>query len=369
MRFLTADYLYPLNSKPLSQGVLQINDRGEVCSIFEDRGSVSNESLEVFTGVLCPGFVNAHCHLELSHIKDFTQKKTGLLNFIKSIQKRDSFSKEKIFTAIKSAEQQMIKNGIVAVADICNTADTLHQKKKHNLQYYNFIEVFGLQNHKIEQIVTESKKLRNQFRNCGYKSTITPHAPYSVPKKLMQRILQNFDKYDKLLTIHIQESLQEIELFENKKGDFFNWLKSIEQNADPFEGRNKYIDILEEIQGKEMLLVHNTFTKKEDLTNHYYCTCPKANLYIEDTLPNYNIFNPEKLCVGTDSLASNNSLSILEELQIIKNNSNFDLNTLLKIASKNGAEALGFSNLGTFEKGKTPGVNLISGLSEVKVIA
>ena len=109
--------------------------------------------------------------------------------------------------------------------------------------------------------------------------------------------------------------------------------------------------------------------KKEDLTNNYYCTCPKANLYIEDTLPNYNIFNPEKLCVGTDSLASNNSLSILEELQIIKNNSNFDLNTLLKIASKNGAEALGFSNLGTFEKGKTPGVNLISGLSEVKVIA
>ena len=277
-----------------------------------------NERLEVFTGVLCPGFVNAHCHLELSHLKDFTHKKVGLLNFIKSVQKRDDFSKEKILTAIKSAEQQMIKNGIVAVADICNTPDTLQQKKKRNLQYYNFIEVFGLQNHNIEQIIMESKKLRNQFRNCGYKSTIVPHSPYSVPKKLMQRILQNFDKHDKLLTIHIQESLQEIKLLKTKRGDFFNWLKSIEQNTYPLAGRNKSIDILKEIQGKEALLVHNTFTKKEDLTNNYYCTCPKANLYIEDTLPNYNIFNPEKLCVGTDSLASNNSLSILEELQIIK---------------------------------------------------
>jgi len=369
MRFLTADYLYPLNSNPISKGVLQINDRGEVCSVFEDRGSVSKERLEIFAGILCPGFVNAHCHLELSHLKGFTQKKVGLLNFIKSVQKRDKFSKEKIFSAIKLAEEQMIKNGIVAVADICNTPDTLHQKKKHNLEYYNFIEVFGLQDHNIDQIIMESKKLRNQFRNCGHKSTITPHAPYSVPKKLMQQILKNFDEQDKLLTIHIQESLQEIELFENKKGDLYNWLKSIEQNADSFSGRNKSIDILDEIQVQEILLVHNTFAKKEDLTNYYYCTCPKANLYIEDALPNYNIFNPEKLCVGTDSLASNNTLSILEELQIIKNNSNFDLNTLLKIASKNGAEALGFSNLGTFEKGKTPGVNLISELREVKVIA
>ena len=78
--------------------------------------------------------------------------------------------------------------------------------------------------------------------------------------------------------------------------------------------------------------------------------------------------NPEKLCVGTDSLASNNSLSILEELNIIQENSNFDLNTLLKIACKNGAEALGFEKLGTFEKGKIPGVNLIFDLNELKVI-
>ena len=71
-------------------------------------------------------------------------------------------------------------------------------------------------------------------------------------------------------------------------------------------------------------------------------------MYIENALPDYSIFDPDKLCVGTDSLASNNSLSILEELQIIRENSDFDLNTLLKISSKNGAEALGFKKLRNF---------------------
>ena len=118
-----------------------------------------------------------------------------------------------------------------------------------------------------------------------------------------------------------------------------------------------------------MLLVHNTFAKKKNISDNYYCTCPKANLYIENALPDYSIFDADKLCVGTDSLASNNSLSILEELNIIQENSNFDLNNLLKIACKNGAEALGFEQLGTFEKGKIPGVNLIGNLDGVKVTA
>ena len=115
-----------------------------------------------------------------------------------------------------------------------------------------------------------------------------------------------------------------------------------------------------------MILVHNTFTKKEDITDNYYCTCPKANLYIENSLPDYSIFDTDKLCIGTDSLASNTSLSILEELKIIKENSNFDTNTLLKISSKNGARALGFNDLGTLKKGKTPGVNLIQNFNKSK---
>jgi len=165
----------------------------------------------------------------------------------------------------------------------------------------------------------------------------------------------------------MQETKEENQLFENKKGAFFDWLNGMNATLSIWENRNKSTDILRELGNKKVLLVHNTFAKKEDITDNYYCTCPKANLHIENTLPDYSIFDIDKLCIGTDSLASNHSLSILEELFVIQENSNFDLNTLLKIACKNGAEALGFEQLGSFEKGKIPGANLIQNLGEMKV--
>ena len=369
MRFLTADYLYPLHTPPLKKGVLQISEKGEVIAIFADRNIVPKDKLEFFEGVLCPGFINAHCHLELSHLFREIDQGKGLLNFLSDVRKRDNFDREYILASIEKAEQQMIKHGIVAVGDICNTADTLAQKQKRNLQYYNFIEVFGVQEAHANQIITKAIDLREQFRISGLKSTISPHAPYSVTQKLLKKLIENFDEEDHLLTIHIQETSKENELFENKTGDFFHWLRGANASPSIWEYRHKSTDILKELQGKNTLLVHNIFLQEESLSDNYYCTCPKANLYIENSLPNYSIFNSDKLCVGTDSLASNDSLSILEELEIIQKNSNFDLNTLLKIASKNGAEAFGFEQLGTFEKGKIPGVNLISGLSDLKIIA
>jgi len=367
MRFLTADYLFPLFIAPIKQGVLQISDKGEVLAIFKNRSEVSEDKLEIFEGILCPGFVNAHCHLELSHLKGNAEKGKGFLQFSHTIRQRDNYTHNAKQQAIEKAEQEMVANGIVAVGDICNTTDTLLQKQKGNLQYYNFIETFGVHENKVDAVFIKAIDLRKEFRNAGQKATIVPHAPYSVPPKLTENIANAFDEKDELLTIHMQETKEENLLFENKKGPFFDWLNGMNATSSIWENRNKSIDILQELGNKKMLLVHNTFMKKEALTENYYCTCPMANLYIENALPDYPLFDTEKLCVGTDSLASNESLSILGELKIIQENSNFDMNTLLKIACKNGAEALDFSTLGTFEKGKIPGVNLIQNLENNKI--
>lgn len=369
MRFLSADYLFSLHIPPLKEGVLQISEKGEIIAIFENRREVPKNNLELFEGVLCPGFVNAHCHLELSHLQGIAEKGKGFLNFVGAVKKRNEFTKAQIQIAIENAEKQMINNGIVAVGDICNSDETLFQKSKNNLQYYNFIEIFGVQIQQLETIIKEGIDLRDKFRAIGQSATIVPHAPFSVPPKLMQLIAKNFDAQDHTLSMHLQETESENKLFEKNKGHLFDWLNKIEATAEIWENRNSSKDVFQELENQRILLVHNTFTKKQDLTKNYYCTCPKANLYIESNLADYSIFNPEKLCVGTDSLASNSTLSVLEELKIIKENSNFDLNTLLKIACKNGAEALGFDKLGTFEKGKIPGVNLIQHLEKVEIIA
>ena len=367
MRFLTADYLFPLFIAPIKQGVLQISDKGEVLEIFKNRSEVPQDKLEIFEGILCPGFVNAHCHLELSHLKGNAEKGKGFLEFSSIIRQRDNYTNKAKQQAIEKAEQEMIANGIVAIGDICNSSDTLEQKQKENLKYYNFIETFGVDVGKVDVVFNQAIELRNEFRVVGQKASIVPHAPYSVPPVLMKKINSAFGDNDELLTIHMQETKEENQLFANQKGSFFNWLNGMNATSSIWENRNKSTDVLQELADKKVLLVHNTFAKKEDITDNYYCTCPKANLYIENTLPDYSIFDTDKLCVGTDSLASNDSLSILDELLIIQNNSNFDLNTLLNIACKNGAEALGFDRLGTFEKGKIPGVNLIKSMADNKI--
>ena len=359
MRFLTADYLYPLNITPIKEGVLQISNKGEIINIFKDRDGFYKDKLEFYEGILAPGFINAHCHLELSHLHKVIKKEKGLLSFIKSIPEKRNVSKKIIMNSIENAEKKMIKNGIVAVADTCNTSDTLLVKSNKNLEYYNFIETFAITDKLIDQSINQARFLRHLFRQLGLKTTITPHSPYSVHPRMMKVISELYDQKDHILSIHFQESFLEDQMFKFKKGHLVDWLK--EKNADPeiWKSKSSSLDSLKDLRGIKKLLIHNTFSSNKNITDDYFCTCPKANLYIENRLPDYSIFNENKICVGTDSLASNNSLSILEELIVIQENSDYDLNTLLKIGCKNGAEILGFKELGTFEIGKKPGVNLI----------
>ena len=130
MRFLTADYLFPLHQDPIEKGVLEIFGNGEVKDIHKSRKNIPIEKLEVYQGVLCPGFINAHCHLELSYFHNKIKKDIGLVNFIDHIKENKIFSTETIYSAIELAEEEMIKNGIVGVGDISNTNHTIYQKKK-----------------------------------------------------------------------------------------------------------------------------------------------------------------------------------------------------------------------------------------------
>jgi cytosine/adenosine deaminase-related metal-dependent hydrolase len=124
-----------------------------------------------------------------------------------------------------------------------------------------------------------------------------------------------------------------------------------------------------------LLLVHNTFTEKLDLEalkknrslkNTWFVLCPNSNLYIENQLPPIKLFRDEKLniCIGTDSLASNHELSVLAELITLQQNfPELELTELLIWATLNGAKALGIeATFGSFEPGKKPGINLISGV-------
>ena len=370
MRYLSANYIFPLHINPIKEGVVQISEKGEIVNIFESRTKAPKQKLEIFEGVLCPGFVNVHCHLELSHLKGLLLQKTGLVDFISKVPEKRNLEIDDIKRAIIDADSTMQKNGIVAVGDISNTNHSFFIKEESKIVYHTFVELFSLNKDKAEIVFNKGMDLLN---NCPNPRSITPHATYSVSEKLFSLLKEKNN--GEIVCIHNQETKSEDELFRNGSGELYEFIKQFgDLNQTGISALQT--SLLQMSKQSKIILVHNTFTSKKDVKwtkennyDTYWCTCPKANLYIENSLPDYSIFDTDTLCVGTDSLASNNSLSILEELKVLKENSDFDLNTLLKIACKNGAEALGFENLGTFEKGKIPGLNLINNLDSVSVIA
>tara|TARA_B100001109_G_scaffold252806_1_gene249448 strand:- start:847 stop:1338 length:492 start_codon:yes stop_codon:yes gene_type:complete len=162
MRFLTADYLFPLDQKPIKKGVVNIDESGKIISVITSRKEIPTDKLEVFDGIICPGFINTHCHLELSYLQNKISKQLGLVDFIKEVQKHKS-NNENVYEAIECAENLMIKNGIVGVGDICNTDNTLKQKVKNNIKYYNFIELYGIKNNQIDQCFYNAKQLKKKI--------------------------------------------------------------------------------------------------------------------------------------------------------------------------------------------------------------
>lgn len=352
------------------QAVLIINSDG----VVEEITSVDNagENIQQLSGILCPGFINAHCHLELSHLKGVIPEKTGLVDFVFQVVTQRHFPQEEIEDAIQLAETAMLEAGIVAVGDICNNTHTLAQKKLRRLHYHNFIEVSGW-NPSIAQIrLDKSLEYFQQFKHhFSSHTSLSPHAPYSVSNALWNLLQPYFNQ--NIITIHNQEAIAENELFIDGSGDFLRMYEMMQINNDSFSptGKNSLPSYVEQLSNsKRAILVHNSFTNEEDmlfakdhLQSVSFCLCPNANLYIEETIPPIDLLRKHKaeIIIGTDSLASNHQLSVLDELKTIHQSfPHIPLQELLQWSTLNGAKALGMDNaLGSFEKGKQPGVLLL----------
>ncbi|MBL7889232.1 MAG: amidohydrolase family protein [Bacteroidia bacterium] len=386
MRQFSADYIFPINAAPIPNGVITVDDDGTITSppaplLGNERGVTH------LKGILCPGFVNTHCHLELSHMKKQVSENKGMTGFIgELISKRNNFTEEEIENRIALAEQEMICSGVVAVGDISNNNSTFKQKAKGNLAYHTFIEIFSLDPSKAEQTYQSGKKLEEELKRSSINNhvSVSPHAPYTMSLELLNLINEDAKANNNIITIHNQESAGENELFESNTGVMYDAFKNMGINPTFMRktGKNALESTLPYLKdAKKILLVHNTFTTQKEIhwiksnisdltSNIYFCTCPNANLYIENRLPDYQLFINEncKVTVGTDSLASNWSLSVLDELKTIsKHHPGIELNTLLTWATKNGAEFLGFDQLGTLEKGKRPGLNLLKNTDGMKL--
>ncbi|MFM8918397.1 MAG: amidohydrolase family protein [Bacteroidota bacterium] len=381
MRALAADQILTPQGQLHDKQVLMVDDDGTIVELLDE--SLVNTPIEHYKGILAPGLINAHCHLELSHMKEVIPSGGGLPGFLSHIIKSRKSTPVDEQTAAFQYDAVMWENGTQAVGDICNNEITWPVKAASKIRYHNFIETFGLDPEKAAGRFALAAQLHASANTSGMSASIVPHAPYSVSPPLYTAIQNAFDPASDIWSIHFLESQSEKDLIMNGTGPMKDMYASLGIMAHSFEGYGSSVAemVLQHIPAAgKILFVHNTFLNRDDIatlkasrrfSDMYFCLCPKANLYIEGRLPDVPMMIQSgcKIVLGTDSLASNSGLSIVDEIAtLLEYYPELNAAQLFQCATANAAALFGWNDLGSFEKGKKPGVVLVDGASSKRLV-
>lgn len=379
-RYIQANAIFD-GEKFLDKNVVLVDEQQIIDVLHISEMPFQNDiPIEVYDGILVPGFVNAHCHLELSYLHRQIEPHQGMISFIKQMmQKRPVADKNIVYENIIEWDKRMQENGICAVGDIVNTLDTIEVKKKSRIYYHNFIEMFGLKKEYADEIMHRALHVYDQFRYERFNSSIVPHAPYSISFPLWLKYFELDESMVNLSSFHFMESLSEkkfVEMdFEIGYSDMLEYFENelCIEREDLKLLLNHLFEILINyfVKSNQIILVHNTYLDIQYLSmikssvsmeKVYFCLCPRANLWIENKLPNISCLTEyfNQICIGTDSLASNDNLSIVDEMNTLIQYFDIDIDTILKWGTSNGANALKINDrYGYIKKGYLLPLNVI----------
>lgn len=378
-----ANYVFPIVGEPIKNGFVEVDDNGTITKIGELNSEI--EDTQFFNGIICPSFTNAHCHIELSHLKGAFTEGSGMSGFINQINAlRLSVEKNERIEKISAEMDQLYKQGVSGLADISNCSESFEIKAKSKIFSHTYLEQFGCIPNEATQIMKDARLLEELASKYKINASITPHSCYTMSVELLEKtILAGIEKG--FLSYHNQESSQEEDLIRLGTGELAHNYKSRGLPTPPVTGTSALIyfierlksalgDRLEELSSKaKIMLVHNVASDsisidkaEETLKELYWTICPLSNLFIHRQLPPLDLMISKnlKICIGTDSLSSNHILSIVEEIKCIQDNfPHIKLNDILRWACLNGAKAIGADSfMGSIELGKRPGLVLIENI-------
>lgn len=315
---------------------------------------------EFYDGILVPGFINAHCHLELSHMRGLMPRRTGMAGFARAMsQLRNTAGDDARTAAAAAAAATMYSEGVQAVGDISNGQTSFAAKAQSPIRFANRAEIFGLG----ATAAAPSAALLAE----RYGAVRTPHSTYSVSDSAFVQICRQGREP---LSIHFLESPEEKELYQSR-GELARWYGERGWSCDFLHYGTPAQRIAASVPAdRSVMLVHCCCVNQEDIDSimsHFtapvwWCLCPRSNDYITGLRPPVELLlrNGLNICIGTDSLASNDTLSMLAEIKAL--DGCMPLVEALHAATAAGAAALGFDDLGAVRIGARPGLAVISGV-------
>ena len=379
MARITAEYIYTLDRpEPIRNGFVEYDEKnGTILSV-----GTCDESEKVEAGAIVPGFVNAHCHVELSHLHGKFRKGTGMAGFIDQINElRDWAGRETKITLVQKWMDKMWEDGVSAMADISNDDSSFGVKAVHPMYTRTFLEVFGSEPEMCEDVMKGVTELDALAEETGIDAAPTPHSCYTMsPQLLTASAAAGLEKG--FISYHSQESQEEEDLLRTGTGAMYENRKRSGMSTPPVTGESSLKYFLDRLSyaheapyDEHVLLVHNVCLAQDDIdaarksfNNVYWAICPLSNIFIHNALPPVPLMreNGLKITVGTDSLSSNDDLDMVKEMYCIhKSFPEVPMNEILTWACANGAQFLKKDDvLGSLTPGKCPGIVMISDIDK-----
>ena len=379
IRRIAASFVYTLDAdEPIKNGYVEYDAAdGRIVAVGE-----CGPDDEVLPGAIVAGFVNSHCHIELSHLHGKFRKGTGMAGFIDQINAlRDWAGADVKARLTQEWMDKMWKDGVSAMSDISNDDSSFKVKSSHKLYTRTFLEVFGSEPEMCEGVMADVTALKSVADAEGIDAAPTPHSCYTMSPQLLSAS-SAAGLESGYLSYHSQESQEEEDLLISGSGAMYENRKRSGMSTPPVTGESSlkyFIDRLAAAKpapyDEHILLVHNVCLKQDDIdaakkvmNNVYWAICPLSNIFIHNALPPVPLMrrNGLAITVGTDSLSSNDDLDMVKELVCIRQNfSEIPMNEILVWACLNGARFLSKEKaLGSLTPGKTPGIVFVSNVDE-----
>ena len=374
---IAASFVYTLDaSEPIRNGYVEYDDEGTILGVGQCEDAASEKNF--YDGAIVPGFVNAHCHVELSHLHGKFRKGTGMAGFIDQINElRDWAGRDAKIVLVKKWMDKMWADGVSAMADISNDDSSFGVKAEHPMYTRTFLEVFGSEPHMCDGVMADVTALNVLADEAGIDAAPTPHSCYTMsPQLLSASAAAGLAKG--YLSYHSQESQEEEDLLRSGSGAMYENRKRSGMSTPPVTGESSlkyFLDRLADVkQGpydEHILLVHNVCLAQDDIdaakkvmNNVYWAICPLSNIFIHNALPPIALMRENGLSImlGTDSLSSNDDLDMVKEMICLHENfPEVPMSEMLQWACLTGAEFLSKDDvLGTLTPGKKPGLVYIA---------
>jgi cytosine/adenosine deaminase-related metal-dependent hydrolase len=360
-RTFTARWVFPASGPPLEWGTITV--RGDRIEAVEPHGTRPPDE-DLGNAAIIPGLVNAHTHLDLSGARGlipptdpdhFTDWLRGVIAY------RRSRTPEQTQADVRAGLAECLRAGTTLVGDIAADVGAWGELTTARLRAVVFQELIGLSTERADQAAARvADWLRQSPRRWPLRRDgLSPHAPYSVRLSLVAWAARRCREYRLPLSLHLAESPDELELLKYRRGPLAEFLKGLgvwdpSGLAPDFDAVLQASDL-----SQPKLFVHGNYlpttTRLPPCSTVVYC--PRTHAAFGHPPHPFREFLARgvRVCLGTDSLASNSDLDILAEARFVRERyPDFPGDVLLRMATLSAAEALGWADeAGSLEPGKS----------------